>query len=147
MNTATHQRRTRQRQVILEELRKLTSHPTAVELYEVTRRRIPKISLGTVYRNLELLARGGRIQKLTFGNAEARFDGNPARHCHIRCVQCGRVDDIPSPAVDLLEGVKDACDGYCVLGCRVEFQGICPHCGGSQGDFSPSTVVQEKEPC
>jgi len=53
------QRNTRQRQVVLEELRKLTSHPTAAELYEITRARLPKISLGTVYRNLEVLAENG----------------------------------------------------------------------------------------
>ena len=79
------QRVTRQRRVILEELRKLTSHPTAPALYEVVRRRLPRISLGTVYRNLELLARAGFIQRLDLQGAEARFDGNPEHHYHVRC--------------------------------------------------------------
>ena len=51
-----HRRNTRQKAVILEELRKLSSHPTAVRLYDIVRRRLPRISLGTVYRNLELLS-------------------------------------------------------------------------------------------
>ena len=76
MRFEPQQRTTRQRQVILEELQKLQSHPTAAALYEIVRRRVPKISLGTVYRNLELLARTGLIRKLEFAGAEARFDGN-----------------------------------------------------------------------
>ena len=101
------QRNTRQRQVILEELQKLTSHPTAAGLYEIVRRRLPKISLGTVYRNLELLARTGLIQKLEFGGGEARFDGNVDRHDHVRCVRCGRVDDISAPPLDLFGGADE----------------------------------------
>ncbi|MGE5577510.1 MAG: Fur family transcriptional regulator, partial [Syntrophothermus sp.] len=52
---------TRQRQIILEELKNVTTHPTADEVYEMVRRRLPRISLGTVYRNLELLAEEGII--------------------------------------------------------------------------------------
>ena len=90
----TPQRNTRQRKVILEELKKLKCHPTATELYEAARSRIPKISLGTVYRNLELLASNGIIKKLEFSGAEARFDGNTSKHYHARCIHCGRVDDV-----------------------------------------------------
>jgi Fur family transcriptional regulator, ferric uptake regulator len=132
MENRPFQRSTRQRQVILKELQKLTSHPTAVGLYRIVARRLPKISLGTVYRNLDLLARAGVIRKLEFGSEEARFDGNPAPHDHIRCVKCGRVDDIPRPPLDLLGGVKEDFNGYCVLGHRVEFFGVCPQCNGSR---------------
>ena len=120
------QRNTRQRQVILEELQKLTSHPTAVGLYEIVRRRLPKISLGTVYRNLELLGRLGMIQKLEVGGREARFDGDVQRHDHVRCVQCGRVDDIHGPPLDLLGGMADDSGGYQILGYRLQYLGLCP---------------------
>ena len=92
MYTNRLQRNTRQRQVILEELQKLTSHPTAAVLYDIVRRRLPKISLGTVYRNLELLARMGMVQKLELAGGEARFDGNvaPARPCAVRAMRPGR---------------------------------------------------------
>ena len=80
MGTSQFQRNTRQRAVIVEELCKTTAHPTAVELYEVVRRRLPKISLGTVYRNLDLLARLGIIDKLDLSGAEARFDGDVRPH-------------------------------------------------------------------
>ena len=64
------QRNTKQRQVILEELQKVTSHPTAAGLYDIVRLRLPKISLGTVYRNLERLASAGTIRKLELGGAQ-----------------------------------------------------------------------------
>lgn len=127
-------RNTRQRQVILEELQNLTSHPTAAALYETVRRRLPKISLGTVYRNLELLARMGVIQKLDFAGGEARFDGNVARHDHLRCVRCGRVDDVSAPPLDLSEGPTNDWSGYRILGHRLEFFGICPECRLRQDD-------------
>jgi Fur family transcriptional regulator, ferric uptake regulator len=131
MENRPFQRNTRQRQVILKELQKLTSHPTAAGLYRIVVRRLPKISLGTVYRNLDLLARAGVIQKLELGGGEARFDGNTTPHDHIRCVKCGRVDDIHHQSLDLLGGVKNDFHGYHVLGRRIEFLGVCPECSQS----------------
>ena len=120
-------RNTRQRQVILEELQRAASHPTAVGLFELVRRRLPKTSLGTVYRNLELLVRMGAVQKLEF-EGEARFDGNVERHDHLRCVGCGRVDDLFGPPLDLSGGESDDLCGYEILGHRLEFFGLCPTC-------------------
>jgi len=88
---------TNQRQVILEELRKVTSHPTAYEIYLMVRRRLPRISLGTVYRNLDFLARCGMIQQLELKGTQKRYDGNPTPHYHIRCFNCGRIEDIDLP--------------------------------------------------
>jgi len=121
-------RNTRQRQVVLEELAKLTSHPTAAELYEIARRRLPKLSLGTVYRNLELLAADGAIQKLEISGTESRFDGNPERHHHVRCVRCGRVDDVHGLPADLVRADFRTLSGYDIIGHRLEFAGICPDC-------------------
>jgi Fur family ferric uptake transcriptional regulator len=138
MHAERPQRHTRQRQVIVEELQKLRSHPTAATLYEIVRRRLPKISLGTVYRNLQLLARTGVIRKLEFAGAEARFDGNVARHDHLRCVRCGQVDDIHGPPLDLAGGDANDWGDYHVLGHRVEVFGICPQCRTEQADESGS---------
>ncbi len=122
------QRNTKQRKVILDELQKVSSHPTAVQVHEMARRRLPKVSLGTVYRNLELLDRQGIIQKLDLGGAEIRFDGNPDHHYHVRCVRCGRADDLHELPENLLRvEPKEAC-GYRILGHRLEFVGICPDC-------------------
>ena len=142
------QRNTRQRQVILEELRKLTSHPTATGIYQIVRRRLPKISLGTVYRNLERMAQAGIVRKLELGSAEARFDGNLDQHDHVRCLDCGRVEDIPAPPLELLGGEEDDLGGYRILGYRLELQGLCPRCqkrskGDHRGDHSTATPERD----
>jgi len=121
-------RNTRQRQVVLEELAKLTSHPTAAKLHEIARRRLPKLSLGTVYRNLELLAANGTIQKLEISGTESRFDGNSERHHHVRCVRCGRVDDVLDVPADLPGARFKSLSAYDIIGHRLEFTGICPDC-------------------
>jgi len=118
--------------VILEELRKVMSHPTAAGLYETVRDRLPKISLGTVYRNLELLAQMGTIQKLDLGGKEARFDGNPDHHYHVRCVECGRVDDAMDVPTGLVGHELKEVSGYEILGHRLQFVGICPDCWSEQ---------------
>jgi Fur family ferric uptake transcriptional regulator len=128
MTAAKFQRNTQQRKVMLEELRKTHSHPTATELYEIVRRRLPKISLGTVYRNLELLTEMGAIRKLEIFGKEARFDGDLERHYHVRCERCSRVDDFVSVfPVQAIEEARDM-NGWKILGRRVEFVGICPEC-------------------
>ena len=133
MVNGSNQRNTKQRQVILEELRMMTSHPTALELYEAVRKRLPRISLGTVYRNLELLARSRTIQKLELVGSEARFDGVVRHHHHARCISCGKVDDLfdlPSEVVQ--EGLRHL-ESYDIQGYRIEFYGLCPRCQQRQG--------------
>ncbi len=119
---------THQREVILDELRSVRTHPTADELYTQVRRRLPRISLATVYRNLEWLADQGVVQKIEVGGRQKRFDGNPEQHYHIRCIKCGRVNDIAvMPLQGLEAAVTDRC-GYTIIDHRLEFRGICPSC-------------------
>ena len=121
-------RLTSQRQVILEELRKVKSHPTANEVYDMVRKRLPRIGLGTVYRNLDLLAEKGIIKKLEVGGDQKRFDGDISPHYHVRCLECSRVDDIfIARSRDLEESAASCCD-YKILGHHVEFSGICGNC-------------------
>lgn len=126
-------RNTRQRTVVLEELKKLSSHPTAAELYELARTRLPRISLGTVYRNLELLAQNGVIQKLQISGSEARFDGEAEGHHHVVCVHCGRIDDVHDLTEDFVRGEIRNLAGYHVVGFRLHFLGVCPECQGGCG--------------
>ena len=140
MTHTAFQRNTPQRRVILEELQKSRSHPTAGELYQMVRRRLPKISLGTVYRNLDLLAEAGKIQKLDLGSSEARFDAETDAHYHVRCVRCGRVDDVANVPCDLVGDEFAEVAGYEILGHRLEFLGICPQCNHAheRGGEEPS---------
>jgi len=121
-------RLTTQRQIILEELGKVTSHPTANEVYDMVRKRLPRIGLGTVYRNLELLADSGVILKLEVGGTQKRFDATVAPHYHIRCSVCGKVDDIDIPVQENINQVAMEASNYKVLGHHIEFSGICPSC-------------------
>lgn len=119
---------TRQRQVILEELRKTRSHPTANEIYETVRSRLPRISLGTVYRNLEILSKDGIIRKLELGNDQKRFDGELGGHYHVRCIKCGCLDDIsPRPILDIEDAFRNVC-GYQITGHQLVLTGLCPSC-------------------
>ena len=119
---------TKQRQVILEELRKLNTHPSADEIYKVVRRRLPRISLGTVYRNLEVLSALGKIQKLELSGSLKRFDWNTKKHYHIRCVRCNRVDDAPIAPLNQLENDLYKATVFEIIGHNLEFIGLCPEC-------------------
>ena len=127
------QRNTRQRRLILEELEGLTSHPTAADLHQIVRQRLPQISLGTIYRNLELLARTGAIRRLEAGGGAARFDANTEPHGHLRCVRCGALKDVHDIPLDLEDTGFGDLDGYDTLGYRLEFVGICPACKAAAG--------------
>jgi Fe2+ or Zn2+ uptake regulation protein len=121
-------RMTRQRRVILKELRRLNNHPSADELYERVRTHLPRISLGTVYRNLEILTELGEIQTLELSGSLKRFDGIPKKHYHIRCVNCGRVDDAPIAPLNQIEDELYGATVYTIIGHRLEFTGLCPNC-------------------
>ena len=88
-------RYSRHRELILETLKGVRSHPTAEEIYAMVRVCEPNISLGTVYRNLGLLAERGEILRISSACGD-RFDFPCSPHYHIRCVRCGRVEDIDS---------------------------------------------------
>ncbi len=121
-------RLTTQRQIILEELAKVTTHPTASELYDMVRKRLPRIGLGTVYRNLDLMAESGMILKIEVGGTQKRFDATTDNHYHIRCAICGKVDDIDVPVIEELVTQAAAATSYHILGHHVEFTGICSTC-------------------
>ncbi len=121
-------RMTNQRQVILEEIRKVNTHPTADEVYEMVRKRLPRISLGTVYRNLEILSTRGAIKKIGPISSQMRFDGITKKHYHIRCIYCGKLEDAPIDPMDNLENAIREKSDYSIIGHRLEFIGICPEC-------------------
>jgi Fur family ferric uptake transcriptional regulator len=103
-------------------------HPTADWVYRLARRKLPRISLGTVYRNLKQLAEEGLINEIHAGGHPARFDGNTGRHYHIRCLGCGRVNDLPMSVDHRLEEEAGRAMNYRVLSHHVEVLGLCPLC-------------------
>lgn len=128
MNENPKIRMTKQRQVILEELCKVTSHPTADEMYQMIRKRLPKISLGTVYRNLEILSELGMVLKLEVGGTQKRFDGNVESHYHVRCTECGCVDDLHMATDHEIVQKAQANTDFQIKRHSLEFIGVCPEC-------------------
>jgi Fur family ferric uptake transcriptional regulator len=121
-------RMTRQRRTILDLLRKSESHPTADEIYESVRRELPRISLGTVYRNLQTLVADGRIRSISDGG-KMRYDGTLHAHDHIRCLVCGKLGDMPRHnGMNWRKNTGANDTEFKIIGYKVEFVGICPEC-------------------
>ncbi len=121
-------RMTKQRMEILNVLRSTDTHPTADWIYEKVRKKISNISLGTVYRNLSLLANMGEIMILDYGSSFSRYDGNPVNHYHFACRECGNVFDINIPINKELNKEISEKTPFEVTSHRTEFYGLCPDC-------------------
>ena len=107
-------------------------HPTAETVYLNIRREFPNISLGTVYRNLNLLAEIGEIQKLSPGIGPDRFDGNPAPHYHFICRHCGCVMDLTVSGLDHINILAGQDFDGEIEGHITYFDGACPSCKASE---------------
>lgn len=119
-------RNTKQRQIVLEAVRNRTDHPTAEQLYEQVKAIDPKISLGTVYRNLAVLSEDGLIQTIKMNDAD-RFDLTTDIHQHFVCEKCGSIFDLNldyDKALDSLPMPK----GFKVHTHQTVFKGLCADC-------------------
>ena len=123
----TGTRRSQQREVILEELRKLKSHPRSDELYLLVRQRLPHLSLGTVYRNLDRLQREGSALEIYCGDF-VRYDGNVLPHDHFMCRRCRRVWDVDSGPDGHPEQTLAPESGFQVEGHYTIYHGLCADC-------------------
>ncbi len=121
-------RMTEQRRVILDEIQKADDHPSADQIYERVRHRLPRISLGTVYRNLDALVAEGLVARLESAGRPMRFDGRTCTHQHLRCTECDRVDDVFLTLPPMMREPHGELKGYCLKACEVEFRGLCPDC-------------------
>ncbi len=89
-------RYTAQRGAVYGFLRSVESHPSAEDVYQAVRTRVPRISLATVYKALEALEQAGLANKLTYGDGSARYDCREEEHYHLRDVETGAVEDLPT---------------------------------------------------
>ena len=120
-------RMTRQKQVVYSILCSTDSHPTAEWIYEEAKKQVPDISLGTIYRNLQLMLGEGKARELNFGKGQSRFDGNPEPHYHFVCEKCQRVLDFEPSGKTVDEEVFLSAPGV-VKSHRMECYGICKDC-------------------
>ena len=121
------QRFSQQRERIYQTVLESRAHPTAEMVYQQLKPEMPRLSLGTVYRNLDFLTESKEILKLESAGSIRRFDGDTRPHQHVRCQICGKIGDVipplPTPSV---EGVS--VEGFMVTEARVEYEGICEEC-------------------
>ena len=123
------QRFTAQRAAVFRFLHATDTHPTADDVYRCVRADLPGISLGTVYKSLETLVGCGLARKLAIGNGSARYDGRMDPHYHARCLECGRVRDVPGPSQpESLMAAPVAMEGFSVTELRLEVVGYCDGC-------------------
>jgi Fe2+ or Zn2+ uptake regulation protein len=120
-------RMTNQREMILRELKKSKGHLTADELYERVKKFMPRISLATVYRNLEILSDVNMIRKLEISGRQKRFDSELEDHDHIYCVECHRIENLEIKENQVELPVEES-HGYTITGRRLEVTGVCPRC-------------------
>jgi len=118
------------RRLVLEVVRASNAHPTAEAVHQMVRRRLPRVSLGTVYRNLRLLVAQGLVNELP--GPHTRFDCNLSEHHHFTCLACGRIADVAGPLTEphsraLVSRVASS-GGFSVTHHRIEFYGRCAAC-------------------
>jgi len=137
-------RLTRPRRIILDVVRATDAHPTAASVYRRVRRRLPRVRLATVYRNLRMLAAGGFLAERADA-AGMRFDGNSGPHDHFTCLACGRIYDLPARAERAARRLP-ARTGFEVLDHRTEYYGRCGACrrSGSRSSLTRQGVTAHR---
>jgi Fe2+ or Zn2+ uptake regulation protein len=127
-----HRRATRQLAAVYQALQGDPSHPSADQIYQRVRKTLPRISLGTVYRNLQRLVEDGKIRVFFLGERMARYDPKTVEHDHFICQQCGGVEDVlleSARQVNLTPLVKR---GFTVTAHSLTIHGLCQKCGWEQ---------------
>jgi len=117
-----------QRRTVFEALSARRDHPTADQVYDVVRDRIPGLSRTTVYRVLEALVEAGFVRKVHHAGGVARFDPVTQRHHHLVCENCGRLVDLDDAAVPALRLPEARGSGFQIKDYSVSFLGLCGAC-------------------
>ncbi len=122
---------TPQRLAVYQVLARDDSHPTAEEIFRQIKPSLPSLSLGTVYRTLELFEAQGLIRRVHAFDDQARFDANLDEHHHLVCIRCRRVIDFQDPHLQQLPIPEATLGGFQVLAQRLHLLGLCPRCQGA----------------
>lgn len=127
-------RHSRQRELIKAFLNTRKDHPTADTVYKNVRNQNPRISLGTVYRNLTLLAEDGEISRLSVGDGVDHFDADTSPHCHFVCRKCGQVQDLEMDSIEDITDIASKNFHGHIAGHVTYFYGFCCSCAGQMAD-------------
>jgi Fur family transcriptional regulator, peroxide stress response regulator len=142
MRRATHKRATRQLEAVFQALQGDSSHPFADEVYRRVRQELPRISLATVYRNLQRLVEDGKIRTVLLGERVARYDPETSDHDHFICQSCGRVIDLFLERARQIDLTPLANDGYIVTTHNLMIYGVCQVCTARR-----ETAEPQPRPC
>jgi Fur family peroxide stress response transcriptional regulator len=121
-------KRSRQRDRILDILKETEIHPTASWVYDRLKKEFQDLSLGTVYRNLNILIEQGLIRKIDFGSTFDRYDANISPHYHFICERCGSISDLEMPIFKDLNNKVEITTKFKPTRHRIEFYGLCGRC-------------------
>ena len=124
-------RKSKPREIILEELQKPNTHHRGDELYGLVRQRWPQVSMGTVYRNLDFLRRQGMIAEIFCGDFN-RYDGNTSQHPHFLCSRCKQLWDVEASGLPVKIEMVGLEDGFQVEGYYIVSYGLCDRCLAEQ---------------
>ena len=118
----------KQRELVLQTVLENPIHPTADGVYQQVRQQNPRISLGTVYRNLNFLSEMGMLRKISMPVGSDRFDGRLDEHYHMACTCCGRVFDVECGALEELDHQLLETQGFQVQKRHLLLTGLCKDC-------------------
>ncbi len=121
--TATHQR-----QILFEVLQGMTGHPSPEKVYAKVKRRIPSVSLATVYKNIHLFIASGIFREVSLHHGSLRVEVNSRPHHHLVCTVCRSISDIDEKDLGLLQKPKTLSSGFLVERYAVDVLGRCPSC-------------------
>ncbi len=119
---------TEQRRAVYETLMGERDHPTAVEVFMRVKRKVPSISLATVYNCLDTLSGCGLVKTVAHEREPSRFCPNLEEHAHFFCQTCGSVTDLPLRARKRPEEVWILPDNLSIEEHEISFRGVCPKC-------------------
>jgi Fur family transcriptional regulator, peroxide stress response regulator len=122
-----------QRRAVFGELAGRRDHPTADQVYDAVRSRLPGLSRTTVYRVLETLVEAGLARRVLHAGGVARFDPITGRHHHLACDACGRLVDLDDALVPPLRLPATTGTGFRIKDYSVSFTGLCPACSKKKG--------------
>ena len=119
-----------QRDQILDIFLKTEKHPTINDLYDLVRKKHPQIGLATVYRTMKVICDAGLAIETDFGGNIRRYEHKykHQHHGHLICLNCGRIIEVMSPAIEKLQENLAKKHGFRVLRHRLEIFGLCRNC-------------------
>jgi len=122
------QRLTPQRQAVLQVIRERDNHPTANEIFEAARKRLPSLSYATVYNSLKFLRESGLVRELAFGDSASRYDREIDRHDHAICSHCGKLVDFDLPEAAEIMRAAARKSRFKPESVHLTLTGVCPDC-------------------